>query len=207
MSVSQIDVAAFLGGADIYLIDQFMRKRIAPGMKVLDAGAGGGRNTLFSLRIGCDVQACDHNPEALGALKKRVAEAGDLPGKLLGTDQLEIEAMAYAAGSFDFVISNAVLHFARDEAHFAQQMQAMWTVLKTGGTFFARVSTSDGIMDALTPLGAGRYRLPTGQEWFLTSVSALKDMSEALCGELIDPVKSSLVDGQRTMTTWVMKKQ
>jgi 2-polyprenyl-3-methyl-5-hydroxy-6-metoxy-1,4-benzoquinol methylase len=36
------------GDIDIYLFDQLLRGRIAPGMRVLDVGCGSGRNLLFT---------------------------------------------------------------------------------------------------------------------------------------------------------------
>ncbi len=41
-----------LGQADIYLVDQFMRGRVLPGFKVLDAGCGTGRNSAFLVKMG-----------------------------------------------------------------------------------------------------------------------------------------------------------
>ena len=34
------------GNIDIYVFDQLLRGRIAPGMRVFDAGCGGGRNLV-----------------------------------------------------------------------------------------------------------------------------------------------------------------
>ena len=35
------------GNIDIYLFDQLLRARLRPGMRVLDAGCGGGRNLVY----------------------------------------------------------------------------------------------------------------------------------------------------------------
>jgi len=40
------------GQIDIYLFDQILRGNISPGMRVLDAGCGGGRNIQYLLREG-----------------------------------------------------------------------------------------------------------------------------------------------------------
>ena len=47
-----VDVPALFGQIDVYLFDQILRGRIAPGMTVLDAGCGRGRNLVFLLRQG-----------------------------------------------------------------------------------------------------------------------------------------------------------
>ena len=44
--------SATFGPIDIYLFDQILRKRIAPGMRVFDAGCGHGRNLVFFLNQG-----------------------------------------------------------------------------------------------------------------------------------------------------------
>ena len=41
------------GHIDIYVFDQILRGNIAPGMRVLDAGCGYGRNLVYLLREGC----------------------------------------------------------------------------------------------------------------------------------------------------------
>ena len=50
------------GSIDIYLFDQLLRARLRPGMRVLDAGCGGGRNLVYLLRNGFDVWATDAAP-------------------------------------------------------------------------------------------------------------------------------------------------
>ena len=47
------------GDVDIYLFDQLHRGRIVEGMKVLDAGCGGGRNLVDLLRRGFDIWGTD----------------------------------------------------------------------------------------------------------------------------------------------------
>ena len=67
------------GQIDIYLFDQLLRGRIWPGMTVVDAGCGGGRNLVFLLREGYDVVALDSSPEAVRAVR---ALAADLAPRL-----------------------------------------------------------------------------------------------------------------------------
>ena len=53
------------GNIDIYLFDQLLRGRIAPGMRVLDAGCGGGRNLVYLLREDFDVFGVDASEGAI----------------------------------------------------------------------------------------------------------------------------------------------
>src|SRR6202012_4778458 len=54
-----------LGPIDIYLFDQILRNNIHPGMRVLDAGCGPGRNLIYLLREGYEIFASDQNPNAV----------------------------------------------------------------------------------------------------------------------------------------------
>src|SRR5579871_6785489 len=57
------------GQIDIYLFDQLLKGRIAPGMRILDAGCGTGRNIVYFLREGYDVCGADLDPESIAAVR------------------------------------------------------------------------------------------------------------------------------------------
>jgi SAM-dependent methyltransferase len=107
----------------------------------------------------------------------------------------------------DVVISNAVLHFARDDEHFWTMLRGSWRVLRPGGLFFCRLASTIGSEHLLHPIGGRRYRLPDGSERYLVDEALLLDATERLGGELVDPLKTTLVHHQRSMTTWVLRKQ
>ena len=56
-----------------------------------------------------------------------------------------VEAMSFPDEFADVVISNAVLHFARDDAHFEAMVRGMWRVLRPGGMLFCRVASTIGM--------------------------------------------------------------
>ena len=102
------------GNIDIYLFDQLLRERLRPGMRVLDAGCGGGRNLVYLLRHGYDVWATDASAEAVAHVRSLVAAlAPSLPPTRVRLEP--VERSAFDDGAFDVVISSAVLHFARDD--------------------------------------------------------------------------------------------
>ncbi|BCS31490.1 hypothetical protein TBR22_A06910 [Luteitalea sp. TBR-22] len=200
-----MDLQSQFGHIDIYLFDQLLRGRIAPGMRVLDAGCGGGRNLVYLLREGVDVHAVDMDPQAV-AYVGEMAEA--LAPRLL-REQIRlghVEALPWPDAWFDVVISNAVLHFARDDAHFDAMVRDMWRVLAPGGMLFARLASSIGMSQALEPLGDGRYRLPDGSERYVVDEDRLMESTSALGGTLLDPLKTTVVQGMRCMTTWVVRR-
>ena len=192
------------GNIDIYLFDQLLRERLRPGMRVLDAGCGGGRNLVDLLRHGFDVWATDASPEAVAHVRGLVtALAPALPPSRVR--QEAVERSSFDDRSFDVVISCAVLHFAEDDEQFDGMVGEMWRVLAPGGMLFCRLASSIGL-DGAQALGQNRYLLPDGSERYLVSAEGLLALTARLGGILLDPLKTTVVHGQRSMTTWVVEK-
>src|ERR1700691_6122413 len=139
-----IDLNEQFGGIDIYLFDQLLRKRIAPGMRILDTGCGFGRNLVYLLREGFEVFGADSDPRALKATRYLAASiAPDLPVENFRLEA--VEAMSFPDAFADVVISSAVLHFASDDDHFGAMLQGTWRALKPGGLLFCRLASSIGM--------------------------------------------------------------
>jgi SAM-dependent methyltransferase len=198
------DPVALFGQMDIYLLDQVLRGRIRPGMAMFDAGCGGGRNLAYFLRAGYDASGVDLDPEAVKRVRALAAElAPRLPRERFRVCALE--ELAREEELADVVVCNAVLHFARDEAQFDAMLRGAWSALRPGGLFFARLASSIGIEERVEPLGGRRFRLPDGSQRFLVDEARLLAATEALGGTLLDPIKTTNVQNQRCMTTWVVR--
>lgn len=193
------------GHIDIYLFDQLLRGRIRNGMRVLDAGCGSGRNLVYLLQSGFDVSATDADPRAIDAVRTLAA---DLSPHTPDTNfRVEpVERMSFAAASADAVLSSAVLHFARDDDHFHAMVDEMWRVLAPGGLLFVRLASSIGIESRVRPLAHGHFLLPDGSDRYLVTEGGLVDLTARLGGTLLDPIKTTIVQNQRSMTTWVVGK-
>ena len=50
------------------------------------------------------------------------------------------------------------------------------------------------------------HRLPDGSERYLVDEALLMGLTHDLGGELLDPLKTTVVQNQRCMTTWVLRK-
>lgn len=200
------DPVELLGQIDIYLLDQVMRGRIPPGSRILEAGCGGGRNLGYFLRRGDPVAAADASAAAIAAVRRLAGElAPHLPSEDFRVERLE--SMSFPASSADVVICSAVLHFAESEAHFRAMLEACWRVLRPSGLFFCRLASRIGMpSESFRRLGAGRYGLPDGSERFLVDESTLLDLTRELGGTLVDPLKTTVVQGLRCMTTWVARR-
>jgi len=199
-----IDLHELFGDIDIYLFDQLLRGRITPGMRVVDVGCGGGRNLVYLLRSGYEVYANDANPMAIRTVRQLAAAlAPALPADNFRVES--IEAHTFPAAFADVVLSSAVLHFARDDRHFMSMLEGTWRVLKPGGLMFCRLASSIGMESRMQPVEGRRHRLPDGSERYLVDEPLLVQLTRQLGGALVDPLKTTVVQDQRCMTTWVVR--
>jgi tellurite methyltransferase len=198
------------GQIDIYLFDQLLRNRICPGMCILDAGCGNGRNLVYLLRTSADqryeIFGADSSPQAVAAVRGLAASLA--PALPPSNFRLEaIEAMSFPDAIADLVICSAVLHFASDDGEFEAMLQGTWRVLKPGGLFFCRLASSIGIEHQIQQISGRRYLLPDGSERYLVDEALLTGLTEQLGGRLADPLKTTVVQNQRSMTTLVLRKK
>ena len=170
-----------LGQTDIHLIDQFMKGRFEHARSVLDAGAGRGRN--LRLFAGMRRVAVDPDAERLGDLPSDVERH---VGRVQDFDW---------APEFDAVICSAVLHFAASEAEFEAMVRACWSALAPGGVLFVRTAAVGGdftVGDGVAP-------------WCLAEAD-FAAWTERLGAEWVEPLRTSVVAGGRSMATWVLRK-
>lgn len=199
------ELQALFGAIDIYLFDQLSRGAFDDRRRVLDAGCGSGRNLPYFLQRGFEVFAIDTDPRAVAAVRRLVSElAPGLP--VANVQQGAVESLPWPDAFFDAVVASALLHFAEDEAHFARMVQEMWRVLAPGGLFFARLASSIG-MEHLLAATRGRLRLPDGTDRFVVDEALLLEWTSRLSGVLVDPLKTTIVQQQRCMTTWCLEKR
>lgn len=199
------NVSEFFGDIDIYLFDQILKNRFTTEMKILDAGCGGGRNLVYFLRENFQIFAVDREAEAIEYVRYLAKSLA--PEISAENFQVSIiEKMLFADEKFDWVLSNAVLHFAEDEAQFNKMLREMWRVLKFSGILFARLASTIGIENKVEKIAEHRYLLPDGSERFLVDEEMLLKATENLGGTLIEPIKTTNVQNLRCMTTWVIRK-
>jgi SAM-dependent methyltransferase len=192
------------GQIDIYLFDQILRGNITPRMRILDAGCGYGRNLVYLLREGAEVFALDQNSEAVDHIRQLAVSLGrPLPPENLAV--APIESMPFPDAFAEAVLCNSVLHFARDEEHFRAMLSELWRVLAPGGILFLRLGSRIG-MD-FERAGGNLFRIGDGQLWFLVDEEMLLDLTEELNAVQVDPLKTTVVQDYRCMTTWVLRKR
>jgi SAM-dependent methyltransferase len=202
-----MDLDAVFGAIDIYLFDQLLRRRITERDRVFDAGCGGGRNLVYMLRAGFDIQGVDADSDAIRDVRALAATlAPALPADRFRAEP--IERNSFPDGFATVVISSAVLHFARDDAEFDAMLAGAWRLLAPGGLWFCRLASTIGLesrVRQIEPAGR-RYRLPDGTDRYLVDEAFLMERTRSLGGQLLDPLKTTVVQDQRSMTTWVVRK-
>ena len=193
------------GDIDIYLFDQLLRGRITPGMRILDAGCGNGRNLVYLLKEGYEIFGADADPQSIRDVRGLAASSAPaLPANNFRVEA--IERMSFPDAFADVVLSSAVLHFAHNDEHFRAMLEGAWRALKPAGLLFCRLASSIGIEGQIHRLAGRRHLLPDGSERYLVDEALLFQLTAELGGELLDPLKTTVVQGQRAMTTWVVRK-
>jgi SAM-dependent methyltransferase len=112
------------------------------GAKVLDVAAGNGNVSLAAARRWCDVVATDYVPALLDRARERAA------GERLDIEfrQADAEALPFADGSFDTVVSTFGVMFTPDQERAASEMVR---VCKRGGKIGLANWTPDGFIGHL----------------------------------------------------------
>jgi SAM-dependent methyltransferase len=199
------DLQNDFGEIDIYLFDQLLKGRFDSRKTILDAGCGRGRNIRWFLRNGFTVYGIDSDPAAIAHVRQVAAQlAPSLPPAHFINDDLS--QLHWRDRTMDAVISSAVLHFSRDEEHFGAMLEELWRVLKPGGLLFVRLASTIGLEVKPRWLDGRRARLPDGSERFVVDEKFLLAWTDTLGARLIEPLKTTNVQTQRCMTTWIFEK-
>ena len=197
------DLNRELGNIDIYLMDQLLKGSFTPGMRILDAGCGEGRNLIYFLNNSFEVHGLDNNPDAIrmlqfiGRSKQRGPEFFQVGN---------INSLPYENSYFDVVISSAVLHFCDGVSEFHGAVDEAVRVLKRDGMLFVRMASDLGIKEELQPMAEGKYQNPDGSVRFLLTRPLLEQVLARQPLTLVEPYKSVVVDHQRSMASLVFRK-
>jgi tellurite methyltransferase len=202
-----------IGDTDIYLIDQIMKGRYQAKETILDAGCGHGRNLHWFLQNDCSIYGVDQDESAIGHVRSKLASPlGKLspqPSKLTPPlserfQAAELDALPFNDKYFDHIICSAVLHFAKDIAHFHRMVAEIVRVLKPNGSLFIRMTSDIGIEDKVHPLAGGVYQIPDGSTRFLLTRPLLAETMQKNKLSFLEPFKTVNVNDLRCMSTLVL---
>ncbi len=136
---------------------------IPPGARVLDIGAGQGRNTLPLARRGCQVTALEPSAVARDIIAERAAAEG-LTVELVSDGFMDYEP----AGVFDVVLCFGLIQILRYEES-ASLVTRLQQWVRSGGTLFLTAwhvgdASFDRMVDEWERLGIRSFRSPDGQQ-------------------------------------------
>jgi len=125
------------------------------GQKVLDVAAGNGNASLAAARRWCNVVATDYVPALLDRARERAAaERLDIEFR-----EADAEALAFADGSFDVVVSTFGVMFTPDQSKAAAELRR---VCKRGGKIGLANWTPDGFIGQLFKTIGKHVQPPAG---------------------------------------------
>ena len=152
---------------------------IRSGHKVLDVAAGNGNVSLAAARRWCDVTATDYVPALLERARERAAaERLDITFR-----EADAEALPFADGSFDTVVSTFGVMFTPDQNRAASEMVR---VCKRGGKIGLANWTPEGFIGQLFKTIGKHVPPPAGAK------SPAIWGTRARIGELFEPHASSI---------------
>ncbi|RWU21134.1 SAM-dependent methyltransferase [Pseudomonas alkylphenolica] len=123
--------------------------------KVLDVAAGNGNATLAAARRGCQVRSTDYVAELL----KRGEERAQAERLKVVFEVADVEALPYADGAYDAVISTFGVMFAPDQAQAARELAR---VCRPGGRIGLANWTPQGFIGQLFKTLGGHVPPPAG---------------------------------------------
>ena len=188
-------------GVDIYLLDQILKNRYQPGDKILDAGCGNGRNLKWFYKLDCKIFGLDISSDDIEYCKEIYTHQRE------NFIKASIERIPFEENSFDHVICNAVLHFAKDLSQYLEMFKELLRIVRPDGSLFIRTASNFGLESKFELLEDGIYKLPDGSIRFLLTEELLKQLKEQHNISFLEIVKTTIVENKRCMTTLVLKKR
>ena len=189
-----------LGKTDIYLLDQILKNRYSPTDKILDAGCGNGRNMHWFYKNDYAIYGLDKDA-------KSIEYAQNLYPKI--KENIAVSSLGNIPFNncfFNHIISNAVLHFAKNTSHFETMFTELIRVLKVNGSLFIRMTSSIGIENLITKISDSVYTIPDGTIRYLLTKEQANHLIKTHQLSLLEPLKTVIVNDKRAMTTLVLKK-
>lgn len=117
------------------------------GKNVLDAGCGLGHGAMILAESAAMVTGIDKEPSMVLAAREYTERRN------LSFEVVDCETMSFEPGSFDIVVSNALLEYLEDVRAF---FEGVHRVLKPGGLFIC--GTKNRLLSLKNPDGTPRYR-------------------------------------------------
>jgi SAM-dependent methyltransferase len=161
-------VTSFWGTKPGSLVGDFLATRDAVGLRVLDVGAGEGKNSAAFFRAGAEVTAVECSAAAIRN-GRRLFPNDSI--KWMHRDAIELD---YPTNSYDVVISYGLMHCLSSEGLVRRLISDLQLALVPGGTFIL-VSFNSGSHDLSAH--PGFHPLLLDHDWFVSVFAGWKFIS------------------------------
>lgn len=192
-----MEILKQLNGIDLYLLDQLQKGRITKETKILDAGCGVGRNARFFIEQGYDIKGFD-------PMEERIAEIHQVFPEVKESFTVSTIEAYPKIQKFDFIICNAVLHFAESHEHFQLVMASLVALLAEDGILFIRMTSDFARRESFGSSVSGRIDLPDGSNRYLLNNEQLEQVLKSNKLYFVEPLKTVNVNEERCMSTLVL---
>ena len=115
---------------------------IQPGVRVLDAGCGTGRNSIYLAKKGCEVHALDFSKVALNRLDVAAIQSG-IRDKIFSYHHELQSPFPLSSNSFDLALDSYVLCHFSDSNFKSFYLEELHRTLKPSGLLFSSVFSID----------------------------------------------------------------
>lgn len=187
-------------GLDLYLLDQILKGRLKHDFDVLDAGCGSGRNLIALHKLGFSVTGFDPIKAQIDDLSLLLPEIAD---KLIVSNIEMYDQLI----KYDYVIVNAVLHFAQSHLHFELLFSKLVSFLSTNGQLFIRMTSNEAINPLFKSDENGIAFLPDNSSRYLLKFDHLHKLMAKHKLQFVEPLKTVNVSDMRCMSTIILEKQ
>jgi tellurite methyltransferase len=184
------ELNSVLGNVDIYLLDQILKGRFDGKQRLLDAGCAEGRNLRYFINNNYEVHGVDINAMAI---KMAQMTYKNVPSSHFSVSNLT--SLPFEDNTFDAIICTAVLHFAASEEEFHVMLAELVRVLDKNGVMFIRMATEVGLSTS-----------EHGNFTYLLKSAAIDQVFENHGLTFVEPWKSVVVEGKRSMGSFMLKK-
>ena len=175
------------------VLETMKKYGVANDAKILDVGCGEGRDCLFLLHLGYDVQAIDISEEAIRYCRRKAGAQNE------GRFQVVDACAGGFEGTFDFIYSVATLHMLVLKQDRRQYLSFIRRHLSANG-YALILSMGDGQMEAESDISEAfenrmRTHQATGEELLVAATSCKIVSFETFREELQSAGFSILEDG------------
>ena len=176
------------------------RKCLSSSDTVLEIGCGTGTTALKLAPSVSRILASDVSNEMIAIAREKAIAQSCLNAEFAVA---RAEQMVGSEDAYDAVLAFNVLHLIGDRQ---STLANICRLLKPGGLFFCRLASTVGAEHLVRKLHDRWYALADGSERYLVDEAMLMRVTEELGAELVDPIKTTVVQNLRSMTTWVLRK-